>query len=114
MYQADVTQVLPQSGAVTIRATVQGQTLESNRHFVLEIVTENDEFLSVPNEAILESGGKQVVYVKNPDGGYAPQEIKAGLRGELFTQVLDGLEAGQQVVTIGSFFIDAEHRLKGP
>jgi hypothetical protein len=27
--------------------------------------------------------------------------------------VLGGVNAGDQVVTIGSFFIDAEHRLKG-
>jgi hypothetical protein len=31
----------------------------------------------------------------------------------LFTQVIDGLKSGEQVVTIGSFFIDAEHKLKG-
>jgi hypothetical protein len=35
------------------------------------------------------------------------------MRGELFTQVLDGLTPGEQVVTTGSFFIDAEHKLKG-
>jgi len=27
--------------------------------------------------------------------------------------VIDGVEAGDSVVTIGSFFIDAEHKLKG-
>jgi hypothetical protein len=37
----------------------------------------------------------------------------AGVQGELFTQVLNGLQEGEQVVTIGSFFIDAEHKLKG-
>ena len=114
MYQATVTQVIPDGTQVTVRATVAGQTLDASRHFVLEIVTENDEFLSVPNEAILESGGRQLVYVQGSDGRYAPHEIKVGLRGELFTQILDGLERGQQVVTIGSFFIDADHRLKGP
>jgi hypothetical protein len=113
MYQANVTEVVPHKERVTVQATVEGQTLDTSRYFVLEIVTENDEFLSVPNEAVLESGGKQLVYVRTPDGGYAPREIKVGLRGELFTQVLEGLEQGQQVVTIGSFFIDAEHRLKG-
>jgi hypothetical protein len=113
MYQANVTQVIPRGQTVSVTASVMGQTLESSRHFVLEIVTENDEFLSVPNEAILESAGRQLVYIQTADGGYAPREIKVGLRGELFTQVLEGLEPGQQVVTIGSFFIDAEHRLKG-
>ena len=114
MYQANVSQVVPAADGAVVRATVAGQTLDASRHFVVEIVTENEEFLSVPNEAILESGGKQLVYVQGANGEYTPQEITVGLRGELFTQVVEGLEPGQQVVTIGSFFIDAEHRLKGP
>jgi len=54
-----------------------------------------------------------VVYVLQPGGAYAPREVSTGVQGELFTQVTDGLKAGEQVVTIGSFFIDAEHKLKG-
>lgn len=114
MYQANVSAVVTRGDEVTVTATVMGQTLDASRHFVLEIVTENDELLSVPNEAILESGGRQVVYVQESDGGYAPRDIRVGLRGELFSHVVDGLQPGQQVVTIGSFFIDAEHRLKAP
>ena len=113
MYQAEISQVTSQPGAIVTTATIRGRTLDTGRHYILEIVTENDEFLSVPNEAILESGGRQLVYVQDANGAYAPREISIGLRGELFTQVLDGLTSGEQVVTIGSFFIDAEHRLKG-
>ena len=67
----------------------------------------------MPNEAIIESGGKQVVYLQEPDGSYTPRDIKVGAQGELFTQVLEGLNHGEQVITIGSFFIDAEYKLKG-
>ena len=67
----------------------------------------------MPNEAIIESDGKHVVYVETEKGRYVPREIQPGLQGELYTQVLDGLTAGQQVVTFGSFFIDADHKLKG-
>ena len=31
----------------------------------------------------------------------------------VYTQVLDGLQDDARVVTFGSFFIDAEHKLKG-
>ena len=43
---------------------------------------------------------------------YTPHEIHTGIQGELYTQVLDGVKDGDQVVTFGSFFIDAEHKLK--
>ena len=114
MYQATVSQVVPRNGGVSVKARLQGQVHETSRHYILEILTEGGEFLSVPNEAIIETGGTQMVYIQQPGGGYEPKEITVGLQGELFTHVVEGLSSGQQVVTIGSFFIDAEHKLKGP
>jgi hypothetical protein len=113
MHQAIVSAVSRGAAGPAIRVTFLARPLDASRHFVLEIVTENGDFLSVPNEAIIETGGRQVVYVQEGEGDYAPREIMTGVRGELYTQVLDGVTAGEQVVTIGSFFIDAEHKLKG-
>ena len=113
MSQARISRVAPQGNRVAIVATLTGQGLEGSTHYVLEIVTESGEFLSVPNEAIIETEGKRVVYVPQGQGRYLPREIQAGVQGELFTQVLEGLKPGEQVVTFGSFFIDAEYQLKG-
>ncbi len=113
MYQATVSQVVPQKDRVTVTASLMGKALDESRHFILEIVTENGDLLSVPNEAVIESGGVALAYVLQPDGSYAPREVTLGIRGELYSQVVDGLESGEQVVTIGSFFIDAERKLKG-
>jgi hypothetical protein len=113
MVQATVSRVARQGDRVAVTATLAARALEASRYYILEIVTEDHEYLSVPNEALIETGGRQVVYVHQPDGTYAPREVTVGVRGELFTQVLTGLKPGERVVTIGSFFIDAEHRLKG-
>jgi hypothetical protein len=113
MSQARISHVAPQENRVAIVATLAGQALEGSTHYVLEIVTEAGEFLSVPNEAIIETEGRKVVYVPQGQGRYVAKEIRAGVQGELFTQVLEGLEPGEQVVTFGSFFIDAEYQLKG-
>ena len=113
MYQARVTRLAPQNERVAVTATFIGPGHENSPRYILEIVTERGEYLSVPNEAIIETGGKHLVYVQQPDSSYAPREISTGVQGELFTQVVAGLNAGERVVTIGSFFIDAEHKLKG-
>jgi len=113
MYQARVSRVEPRGDQVAVTATLVGTGYGDSPRYILEIVSEWGEFLSVPNEAIIETGGKQVVYVEQPDGSYVPREIGVGAQGELFTQVLSGLKPGERVVTIGSFFIDAEHKLKG-
>lgn len=114
MYQARISRVGPRQDRVVVVAALAGQALDGSTRYVLEIVTEPGEFLSVPNEAIIETAGKQVVYVPQGQGRYVPREIRAGVQGELFTQVLEGLTPGEQVVTFGSFFIDADYQLKGP
>jgi Cu(I)/Ag(I) efflux system membrane fusion protein len=113
MYQARVTQVTPGPEGAVIQITLNGPPREGARHYVAEIVTERGDFLSVPNEAIIEEGDRRVVYVQRQEGQYEPQSITAGLQGELYTQVTGGVREGDQVVTFGSFFIDSEYKLKG-
>lgn len=113
MFQAKVTAVVSTPDRTTVSVALSGPGHQGSARYVLEIVTEPLESLSVPNEAIIESDGKHVVYVQVEKGRYEPRQIQPGIQGELYTQVLGGLKAGEQVVTFGSFFIDAEHRLKG-
>jgi multidrug efflux pump subunit AcrA (membrane-fusion protein) len=112
MYQARVTRVSLQGAQVLVEAALAGAGRSGATHYVMEIVVEQGPFLSVPNEAIIEEGGRQVVYVQQSAGQYLPREIRTGLQGELYTHVVEGLPEGARVVTFGSFFIDAEHKLK--
>ena len=113
MFQARVTKVAMQGDRTSVTAVLSGPAHKGSLRYILEIVTEPLEFLSVPNGAIIEADGKHVVYVQAEKGRYLPREIEPGLQGELYTQVLSGLEAGEQVVTFGSFFVDADYKLKG-
>jgi membrane fusion protein, copper/silver efflux system len=114
MLQAYVTRVQPQGRRVSVEVTLSGQRWRDSVNYVIEIVAEAGDFLSVPNEAVIEEGDRHVVYVQQQPGQYVPQEIDTGVQGELYTQVLSGLSAGDQVVTFGSFFVDSEYKLKGP
>jgi hypothetical protein len=111
MYQAVIRRVASRSGGVTIEAALASTGRQNSPLYVMEIVVERGPFLSVPNEAIIEEEERRLVYVQR-SGQYVPQEIHTGIQGELYTQILDGLNEGDQVVTFGSFFIDAEHKLK--
>src|SRR6185369_7435309 len=112
MYQAFVTRVTPRGKDVTIDATLSSIGRANTPLYVMEIVVEESPFLSVPNEAIIEEGDKHIVYVQEQPGQYAPAEIQIGRQGELYTEVTAGVKEGGQVVTFGSFFIDAEQKLK--
>jgi len=113
MFQARVTQVVPGADRAEVVVTLVAPGFRGSSRYVLEIVTERGDLLSVPNEAIIETGDKRVVYVQGSGGSYAQREVELGVQGELFTEVVKGLMAGEQVVTFGSFFIDADHKLKG-
>jgi Cu(I)/Ag(I) efflux system membrane fusion protein len=112
MYQARIARVRPNGAGVIVEAEFRGQGRENSALYVVEIAVENGEFLSIPNEAIIEEGDKRVVYVEMHPGHYLPHEVETGLQGELYTQVSSGLKAGDQVVTFGSFFIDSDYKLK--
>ena len=114
MYQARVAGVAPKGDRVGVTVTLIAPARQGSPRYVLEIVTEEVERMSVPNEAIIETGARRVVYVKAASSdSYAQREIQIGLQGELFTEITAGLKEGEQVVTFGSFFIDADHKLKG-
>jgi hypothetical protein len=113
MFQAAVTRVTTGAAGTSVVVALSGPAYERSARYVIEIVTEPLEALSVPNEAIIEADAAHLVYVEEAKGRYRPVEIQPGLQGERYTEVRSGLKDGDQVVTFGSFFIDADHRLKG-
>jgi membrane fusion protein, copper/silver efflux system len=68
--------------------------------------------LLVPSEAVITTGKRSIVIVKNDDGRLQPVEITVGNDGADNTEVKSGLTEGQQVVASGQFLIDSEASLK--
>ena len=75
--------------------------------------TSRPETLIVPSEAVIQTGRRAVVMLAGKDGRFSPVEIKTGIEFDGKTEVLSGLEAGQQVVLSGQFLIDSEASLRG-
>jgi len=112
IYQARVTAVASRDDCVAVEATLSGTIRENAFHYVMEIIVERGTFLVVPNDAIIEEQGRQVVYLQHDVGAYIPQEIHTGVKGELYTEVLHGVSQGDEIAVLGSFFVDADYKLK--
>jgi len=69
------------------------------------------EVLAVPESAVIDTGSRQFVYREAWPGTYDGVEVRLGPRSDGFYPVVRGLEAGDKVVTVGSFLVDAETRL---
>jgi Cu(I)/Ag(I) efflux system membrane fusion protein len=69
------------------------------------------EVLSVHESAVIDTGGKKIVYVEAEPGVFEGREVVLGSRiGDRFP-VLEGLSPGEKVAAKGAFLIDAESRL---
>lgn len=66
----------------------------------------------IPQEAVLDSGNKKVVFVAQGDGYFEPREIQTGPALDNKVVVLSGLKPGDSIVTSGNFLIDSESQLK--
>lgn len=69
--------------------------------------------LVIPEEAVIDTGTRQIVYVDKGDGYFEPRQIMPGLRADGSVEVLRGLKAGERIAVSGNFLIDSEARLKG-
>ncbi len=69
--------------------------------------------LSVPVEAVLNSGTRQTVFVVLGEGRFEPRMVQTGLQDdEGNLQILLGLREGEQVVTSAQFMLDSESKLR--
>jgi len=66
----------------------------------------------IPRSALFDTGRRQYVFVEEEDGLFVPKEIKAGPISGDDVVITNGLEAGERVVTEGTFLLDSESQLK--
>ena len=70
------------------------------------------EGLVIPADALVETGESQYVFVSLPGGRFEPRRVRVGVRSGDRVQVLEGVAAGERVVTTANFLIDSESRLR--
>ena len=100
---------------VKVRLTVPnpGGRLKPQMFTNVEIKAGMGRRLAVPDDAVLDTGVRQIVYVDKGDGMFEPREVKLGLRADGWREVLSGLKSGEKVARSATFLIDSEAQLKG-
>ena len=69
--------------------------------------------VSVPIQAVLRTGARDVVVVALGEGRFAPREVGLGIEGDDgYVQVITGLDGGEEIVTSAQFLIDSESNLR--
>jgi RND family efflux transporter MFP subunit len=78
----------------------------------VELVTAASSAVTVPADALLDSGSEQVVFVALGDGYFEPRRVSAGRRIGDAVEIAQGVKEGEEVATGATFFLDSESQLR--
>jgi len=111
-----------------IYPTLAGETRTAKARFVIpnpglqlkpqmftnvELQVDLGKKLSIPEDAVLDTGLRQIVYVDKGNGYFEPREVRIGIRAEKLVEIIEGLKAGDKIAAAANFLIDSEAKLKG-
>ena len=97
---------------VRFQLTNRGGRLKPGMYANVELTSRGRSGLVVPTNAVLDSGTEQVVFVVQGEGVFQPQKVRIGRRLGDSTEILEGLNEGDQVATGATFFLDSESQLR--
>lgn len=117
-FSGKIANILPQVDNAT--RTLKVRIELANKNFELKPDMYADVVLSisygrrlvVPQEAVMDSGSEQLVYVSLKDGYFEPRKVQVGAKVDNKFIVLAGLSEGERIVTSGNFLVDSESKLK--
>jgi len=103
----------PESRTIKVRIELANPGLALKPGMYVDVLPElgASEGVVIPDSAVIDTGARQVVFVKAGDG-FVPREVRLGSRGDGLVLVLDGLQAGESVAVRANFLLDSESRLR--
>ena len=71
-----------------------------------------EDIIVVPLQALIRTGRAERVIIALGDGRFEAREVQAGIESGDWIEIIEGLDAGEEVVISGQFLIDSEASLK--
>ncbi len=92
--------------------TEQGDVLKAGMAVDIRIMVKLGDKLSVPEDALIDTGHTQLVFVDLGGGSIEPREVQPGQLADGYYEIVAGIHEGERVVTSAAFLIDSESRLR--
>lgn len=97
----------PETRSVKVRTEVPNPDgrLKPDMFANVQIITDlHRTAISIPESAVLDDGGKSVVFVAE-GSGYAKRGVNIGIQGNGRVEIIEGLQAGDKVVVKGNYLL---------
>jgi RND family efflux transporter MFP subunit len=117
VFYARVSDVLPQVDPVTrilkprLELDNPGFKLRPDMFVNIELPVSMPAGLTVPSDAVLDSGLTKRVFVQTSVGHFESRKVETGWRFNDRVQIVKGLQEGDTIVAEGTFLVDSESRL---
>jgi Cu(I)/Ag(I) efflux system membrane fusion protein len=117
-FSARVSNTLPQIDPVTrtfklrLEADNPAFALRPDMFVNVELPVRVPPGLTVPLDALIDSGREQRVFVERSKGVFEPRQVETGRKFSDRVEIVRGLAEGERVVTAGTFLVDSESRLR--
>jgi RND family efflux transporter MFP subunit len=117
-FRAKVNYIQPQVDPVTrtlkvrLEAENPEMLLKPDMYADVEFRVQTPARITVPSEAVLNSGERKTVFVDRGNGYLEPREVEIGERIGDRLEILKGLKPGERIAISGNFLIDSESQLK--
>ena len=107
-------QVDPQTRTMKVRLEAEnaGLRLKPDMFVNVQFTIGGAAKLTVPADAVIDSGTKQDVYVDRGNGYLEARAVQTGQRVGDRVEIVAGLGADERIVTSGTFLVDSESRLE--
>ena len=118
IYPAAVSSVPPQFDANTrtlkfrLEVDNPGLVLRPDMFVDVEVPVTGQAAITVPTDAVVDTGVKKTVYVEKGNGVFEPRRVETGWRAGDQVEIVRGLKPGEKIVVSGTFLIDSESRMK--
>jgi len=87
-------------------------TLRPDMFVDVELPVKYPPALTVPADAVLDSGLRKTVFIDGGDGLFNPREVETGRRFGDRVEIVKGLAEGDRYVASGNFLLDSESRMQ--
>jgi Cu(I)/Ag(I) efflux system membrane fusion protein len=117
-FHAVVSTVLPQfdANSRTMKARLEldnpNYALRPDMFVDVEFPIALPAAITVPSDAIVDSGMKKTVFVDRGNGFFEPRQVETGWRVGGVVEITKGLMQGERIVISGNFLIDSESKMK--
>jgi RND family efflux transporter MFP subunit len=88
------------------------QRYRPGMYATVELASSLGRGVTVPTDAVLDSGRDSYVFLAEGDGYFQPRRVETGRRLDGRVEIRSGLAAGEMVATGATFFIDSESQLR--